>query len=103
MEKDSFDNLNKISEKIEKDIDTGKVIKVNYEALGRGLAYNCKDGFWVCLNKEEFLNCRDNYKWANRLGNKKECVPQDVYGGIKDCQIMQVHNINTDASNNFCQ
>ena len=80
-----------------------KKIEVNYESLGRGLAYNCVDGHWVCLNKVEYLNCRDSLKWANKLGNKKECVPQDVFAAIKDCQIMQVHNVNTNAPANFCK
>ncbi len=106
LEKNEETNISafdKISEKLSEELDRKKGIKVNYEALGRGLAYNCELGYWVCLNKEEFLNCRENLKWANKLGNKKECVPHDVYAGIKDCQIMQVHNINTNSTVGFCK
>lgn len=101
-EETNISAFDKISEKLSEELDRKKGIKVNYEALGRGLAYNCELGYWVCLNKEEFLNCRENLKWANKLGNKKECVPHDVYAGIKDCQIMQVHNINTNSTVGFC-
>jgi hypothetical protein len=94
--------FDKISKKINEDFNKSKNIKVNYDSLGRGLAYNCKVGYWVCLNKKEYTNCRENLKWANKLGNKKECVPHDVYGGVKDCQIMQVHFINTSSRAGFC-
>lgn len=98
-----FNTFNKISEKIDEDLNKKKMIKVNYESLGRGLAYNCELGYWVCLNKQEYTNCRENLKWAIKVGNKKECVPQDVYAGIKDCQIMQVHFINTNSAVSFCE
>jgi len=94
--------FDQISDKLNEDLNKKKMIKVNYESLGRGLAYNCEMGYWVCLNKQEYTNCRENLKWANKLGNKRECVPQDVYAGIKDCQIMQVHFINTNTSVSFC-
>lgn len=95
--------LGQLSEKLSADLNVEKKIEVNYDSLGRGLAYNCVDGYWVCLNKIEYLNCRDSLKWANKLGNNKECVPQDVFAAIKDCQIMQVHNVNTNAPANFCK
>ena len=103
LQKENFENLNELSEKVESDFSDEKIIKVDYDKLGRGLVYNCAQGFWACVNKDEYLNCRENLKWSNKLGNKKNCVPQDVYAGVKDCQIMQIHNINTSISLNFCQ
>ena len=102
ISEDENQGISDLNEKINESFKKKQTIEIDYESLGRGLAYNCQDGHWVCLNKKEYLNCRESLKWANRLGNERSCVPQEVYASVEDCQIMQIHNINISAPSKFC-
>ena len=45
-------DISNLNEKINEGFKKKQTIKINYESLGRGLAYNCQDGHWACLNKK---------------------------------------------------
>jgi hypothetical protein len=75
----------------------------NYEKIGRGLVYNCKDHHWACVDKIRYFECHSNNLWNKQEKKNPECVPsKEVYESDKDCQIMQVHYINTVKKTSFC-
>lgn len=74
----------------------------DYGTLGRGLVYNCKGKHWACVDKDSFLQCRQNEIWQKNKGKLPECSARNVYSSIDDCKIVQTHNINTAVSTDFC-
>lgn len=66
-----------------------------YENYGRGLVYSCSKQHWACVDRETYMKCRDHQNWSESNGSKSLCVSKDVYKTIRDCRIMQIHNINT--------
>ncbi len=74
-----------------------------YETLGRGLVYNCKGRHWACVDKDSYIQCRQNEIWQKNVGKSAECSARNVYSSIDDCKIVQTHNINTAVVIDFCQ
>ena len=93
--KSMLDIAKKIEKKAREESKRKEYKKVNYLRVGRGLAYNCKEKYWACLNKSEYFNCRDNKEHLELNKKPKECFPLEVYSSIRDCKIIQIHNINT--------
>tara|TARA_B100000925_G_scaffold144620_1_gene108293 strand:+ start:4641 stop:5630 length:990 start_codon:yes stop_codon:yes gene_type:complete len=101
--KDMIDLAKKIEKKALEESRKKEYKKVNYLKVGRGLAYNCKAKYWACLNKSEYFNCRDNKEHLELNKKPKECFPLEVYSSIRDCKIIQIHNINTLKKTDFCK
>jgi hypothetical protein len=74
----------------------------SYEVIGRGLVYNCKDKFWVCIDKPSYVTCNKNMKYNKSHGKKAECVVQNVYNNSDDCSLVQKYNVNNLKSTDFC-
>jgi len=74
-----------------------------YDQLGRGLVYNCKDKFWVCLDKTAYVACNKNMKWNKVHGKAAECAVQNVYNSDEDCSTVQKYNVSTNKPTPFCQ
>lgn len=74
-----------------------------YDTLGRGLVYNCKGRHWACVDKDSYIQCRQNEIWQKSVGKNAECSARNVYSSIDDCKIVQTHNINTAVAIDFCQ
>ena len=70
--------------------------------FGRGLVYNCKGKHWACVNKDSFIQCRQNQKHFENLNQKPECYPKNVYSNEVDCRTVQIHYINTNEKTDFC-
>ena len=75
----------------------------DYDVLGRGLVYNCKDKYWACIDKPGYVNCGKNMKWNKSKGNAQECVVQNVYSTEEDCIKIQKYNVSTNQDTKFCQ
>ena len=102
-ENDILDFAKKIQKKAEQESKIKTIQKVNYLKVGRGLAYNCKEKFWACLNKEQYFNCRDNQERFDLQKKARECYPLEVYSSVEDCKIIQIHNINILKKTDFCK
>ena len=100
---DIIDFAKKIQKKAEEESKIKTIQKVNYLKVGRGLAYNCKEKFWACLNKEQYFNCRDNQERFDLQKKARECYPLEVYSSVEDCKIIQIHNINILKKTDFCK
>jgi cytoskeletal protein RodZ len=74
-----------------------------YDVLGRGLVYNCKDKFWACIDKPNYVTCNKNMKWNKSRGNPQECVIQSVYSSDEDCIKVQKYNVSSNQPTSFCQ
>ena len=74
-----------------------------YERLGRGLVYNCKGKHWACVDKFSYFQCRENFLWLRSNQKPYECIIQNVYASIKDCEIVQEYNINKAIKTDFCE
>lgn len=74
-----------------------------YDQLGRGLVYNCKDKFWVCVDKISYVACNKNMKWNKAHGKAAECVVNNVYASEEDCGVVQKHNVSTSTPTTFCK
>lgn len=95
----------KIVEKVEADAgvtDTTYVEPPTYDINGRGLVYNCKEKFWVCVDKSSFLQCTKNMKANKALKKPAECAIASVYATNEDCALVQKHNVSINAPTNFC-
>lgn len=101
--KSMLDIAKKIERKAIEESKRKEYKKVNYLKVGRGLAYNCKEKYWACLNKSEYFNCRDNKEHLELNKKPKECFPLEVYSSVRDCKIIQIHNINTLKKTDFCK
>ncbi len=75
----------------------------NYEILGRGLVYNCKEKFWSCVSKSAYLQCNKNMKWNNSNNKKSECAVVNVYNTDEDCQKIQKYNVAISKPTAFCK
>lgn len=73
-----------------------------YDVLGRGLVYNCKDKFWACIDKPNYVVCNKNMKWNKSKGNSQECVIQNVYGSDEDCIKVQKFYVSSNQPTDFC-
>jgi hypothetical protein len=73
-----------------------------YDQLGRGLVYNCKDKYWACIDKPAYVACNKNMQWNKTKGNSAECVVQNVYASDEDCAKIQKYNVSTNVSTAFC-
>lgn len=74
-----------------------------YDQLGRGLVYNCKDKYWVCLDKAAYVACNKNMKWNSSHGKPTECVVQNVYNSDEDCNTVQKYNVSMSKPTTFCK
>jgi len=95
----------KIVEKVEADAGVTDVTYVEpptYEINGRGLVYNCKEKFWVCVDKTSFLQCTKNMKANKAMKKPAECAIASVYATNEDCALVQKHNVSINAPTDFC-
>lgn len=74
-----------------------------YDLIGRGLVYNCKEKYWACLDKGAYVACNKNMKWNKAHGKSAECVVQNVYNSDEDCGTIQKYNISTSQPTSFCK
>lgn len=95
----------KIVEKVEADAGAADITYVEpptYDINGRGLVYNCKEKFWVCVDKTSYLQCAKNMK-ANKASKKPaECATSNVYATNEDCAVIQKHNVSVNAPTDLC-
>ncbi len=70
--------------------------KVDFLASGAGLAYNCEKQHWACLNKENFMKCRE-------LSSKKKCFGVKVYKSKSICQKVQQKSIDLNRRIKSCR
>jgi len=96
--------LKKIIQEVEdKELVIQKYVKPpSFDDVGRGLVYNCQGRHWACVDRKGYFSCKKNALWAKGNNKNIECHISNVYANIEDCQIMQVHNINTNAKTSFC-
>ncbi len=73
-----------------------------YDQLGRGLVYNCKDGYWVCVDKAAYVECNKNMKWNKSHGKAIECAVSNIYNSDDDCGVVQKYNVSTSVPTTFC-
>ena len=85
------------------DIPSVEPLMPDYEQIGRGLVYNCEGGYWACLDKTNFLRCRDNMKWRKSNGKDVSCYTANVYASEEDCYKIQLYNINSIEDTSFCK
>ncbi len=74
-----------------------------YDQLGRGLVYNCKEKYWVCIDKTAYVTCNKNMKWNKSHGKPAECAVANVYNSDDDCGVVQKYNVSTNKPTPFCQ
>lgn len=70
---------------------------VNYNAIGRGLIYNCKEKHWACIDKTNYIKCG---KLAN--SGSKDCMVKGVLKTIEACVSIQKKFISTNENTDFC-
>lgn len=58
---------------------------MQYDIIGRGLVYNCKENHWACVNRSNYFNCIKKMKFDLRDNNPSTCVAKDVYASDEDC------------------
>ncbi len=75
----------------------------DYTRIGRGLVYNCKDGHWACVARDEYLTCKSNRKWNESNSKKKECFEVSVYATDRDCATAQKIKVDSVAQTDFCK
>jgi hypothetical protein len=71
---------------------------VNFQVAGRGLIYNCKGKHWACVDKTNYLRCRDLAKTGS-----KECMVKGVLKTTDACFAMQRKYISNNMKTDFCQ
>ena len=74
-----------------------------YTRTGRGLVYNCKDGHWACISKDEYATCKANRQWNEKNSKKLECYEISVYATDKDCSTAQRIKVDSVAQTDFCK
>lgn len=70
---------------------------VNYQAVGRGLIYNCKGKHWACVDKANYLKCK---KLSN--SGSKDCVTKKVLKSNDSCFEIQRKLITKNSNTDFC-
>lgn len=93
--------LNETQKQVEKTVEY--VAPPDYTKYGRGLVYNCRQKHWACVDRSRWFNCKGNLKYTEFYGKEKECFPVNVYSSQRDCRVIQLHNINTNADISFCK
>lgn len=73
------------------------------EFSGRGLVYSCKEKFWACTNKTNYVQCNKNMKWNAANGKPTECATVNIYTSNDDCTTVQRYNISTNQPTPFCK
>ncbi len=96
-------HIDKVLDQLETQKEQEYVAPPTYEELGRGLVYNCKGKHWACINKDAYFKCRDNLKWNTAHSKPIECSTVNVYATNEDCELIQIHNINTREKTDFCK
>jgi len=74
----------------------------DYRAVGRGLVYNCKVGYWACVDKKPYFDCEADMNWAIRYGKVKYCATVNIYATDRDCEIVQKYNVNMNIKSPPC-
>jgi hypothetical protein len=74
----------------------------SYEDLGRGLVYNCKEKFWVCVDKISYSQCGKNMKYNKEHQKPAECAVVNVYSSNDDCSLIQKYNVSKNKTTDFC-
>ena len=74
----------------------------SYEEVGRGLVYNCKEKYWVCVDKPSYVTCNKNLNYNKSHDKTAECVTVNVYNSPEDCSIIQKFYVSTNKSTEFC-
>lgn len=95
-EKPAIDLKDKIA------VDDTYVEPPSYENPGRGLVYNCKEKFWVCVDKPTYVQCNKNMKYNKSHSKPAECAVVNVYGTTEDCGLMQKYNVSHNVVTDFC-
>ena len=75
----------------------------NYEELGRGLVYNCKEGHWSCVSRLAYVACNKNTQWSRGAGKTPECVVQNIYRTDDDCTKIQRYYVANNKETTFCK
>ena len=75
----------------------------NYEELGRGLVYNCKEAHWSCVNRLAYVACNKNTQWSRGAGKTPECVVQNIFKNDEDCGKMQRYYVANNKETSFCK
>lgn len=106
-EGEAVDVVKDLQENIGKTEPTSKKVEEtlapDYLKSGRGLVYNCKDGHWACVPRDQYLQCKNNHLWNLQSNKPFECFEISVYATEKDCTMAQKHKIDTLAKNDFCK
>ena len=102
-EREQRSTLDSIAEAIEQSEQIEYVAPPDYERIGRGLVYNCEGRHWACVDRESYFDCQDNSNWHREEGVPTQCHPAAVYATDEDCRIVQLYNINTSESTDFCK
>lgn len=71
---------------------------VNYQVTGRGLIYNCKGKHWACVDKTNYMRCRNNAK-----SGLKDCMVKGVLKSTDDCFNTQRKYTSGNVKTDFCQ
>jgi hypothetical protein len=100
-------SMDKIIEQVAIDAKKEKLAEIppmpGFELKGRGLIYNCDQGYWACVTKEDYQKCETLEKWSRENKQNIKCQVSSVYESNGDCTIMQVHYINTLEAQKFCK
>lgn len=74
----------------------------NYDDVGRGLVYDCKEKRWICIDKQSYVQCNKNMKYNKGHSKAVECAVVNVYGSTEDCGLIQKFYVSTNKSTEFC-
>lgn len=103
QEREEVSTVDSLLKAIEQSQRAQFVAPPDYERVGRGLVYNCEGRHWACVDRESYFDCQDNLKWNQQEEVALQCYPVAVYASDEDCRIVQLYNINTSESTDFCQ
>ncbi len=70
---------------------------VNYQAVGRGLIYNCRGKHWACVDKSNYVKCQKLSK-----SGLKECMTKGVLKTNDACFDTQRKFTTTNVDTSFC-
>lgn len=101
VEENNDDNTSELLNKIKENI-VEEIPNPDFLSLGRGLVYNCKLGFWACVDKANYFKCEDSLKIVKKNNKNIQCYPLDVYKDIEDCKKVLTYNVNRVEDSSFC-
>lgn len=89
--KDNISRENNVQDNSSKNMDIQNTIytytnedqvtqSVNYQSIGRGLIYGCKNSTWACVDKTNYIMCRKLFK-----NNNQECYTKGVLKTNEAC------------------